>query len=316
MRRKSEVAPVAEGIPISVAADGTPILSPRVNITTAQTTVSAADGETIILGGLITRGTQTTERRVPYLSDIPIAGRLFRFDSKAVRRTELLIILTPRVIRGQEDMEQLKRVESARMSWCAADIHELHGDTGMCFRENCPICEAGTLVVYPDLNPRGVPLESLPATDPDSLDELTPSDDIPYPQLMPPGSADRQPSPPWGEAARPGPVVPARPLHGDGAMSPVGLGEASRAEWLESQPLPGHPWEQQWGSYVTRVSNQDPRQASEKSALFDENPPAGMLGREFRPGETMNGTASPWQRDVNRVPESIGGPITGGPVTR
>jgi general secretion pathway protein D len=159
---KSEVAPVADGIPISVAADGTPILSPRVDITTAQTTVSAADGETIILGGLITRGTQTTERRVPYLSDIPIAGRLFRFDSKSMRRTELLIILTPQVIRGQEDMERLKQIESARMSWCAADLHRLHGDTGMCHRENCPICDAGTLVVYPDMNPRGIPLESIP----------------------------------------------------------------------------------------------------------------------------------------------------------
>lgn len=163
---KSEVGPTSEGIPISVTADGTPILSPRVNITTAQTTVSAADGETIILGGLITRNSLSVERGVPYLSDIPILGNLFRYDGKQTRRSELLIILTPRVIRSPDDMERLKRTEAARMSWCAADLHRMHGDTGMCSRENCPICEAGTVVVYPDVNPRGVPLENIPLPEP------------------------------------------------------------------------------------------------------------------------------------------------------
>jgi general secretion pathway protein D len=278
---KSEVAPVSEGIPISVAADGTPILSPRVNITTAQTTVSAADGETIILGGLITRGTQSIEKRVPYLSDIPIAGRLFRFDSKQVRRTELLIILTPRVIRTQEDMEQLKRVESARMSWCAADLHELHGDTGMCFRENCPICDAGTMVIYPDLNPRGVPLESVPTPDPQSLEELEfPYEDETFPELGPPESQRRWRGPQWEEEAaqrRPTgatglarPHNPKFPVRNASTPSDSWQPEA----WQQSQPLPGHAFEQQWGEYVTRVSSEDPRQSDEfPSATIPESPP-------------------------------------------
>ena len=55
---KSKVGDEVDGIPISVSADGTVIRSPRVDTTTAQATVSAANGETIILGGLIseTRG--------------------------------------------------------------------------------------------------------------------------------------------------------------------------------------------------------------------------------------------------------------------
>ena len=57
------------------------IRSPNINVTTAQTTVSAASGETIVLGGLITKEQETIHRRVPYLSEIPILGNLFRYDS-------------------------------------------------------------------------------------------------------------------------------------------------------------------------------------------------------------------------------------------
>ena len=78
---KSEVAPEIEGIPISISATGAVIRSPRINITTAQTTVSTASGETIVLGGLITKYEQRLDRRVPYLSDVPFLGWAFRYDS-------------------------------------------------------------------------------------------------------------------------------------------------------------------------------------------------------------------------------------------
>ena len=50
---KSETGPESEGIPISVLATGQVIRSPRINTTTAQTTVSALPGRTIVVGGLI-----------------------------------------------------------------------------------------------------------------------------------------------------------------------------------------------------------------------------------------------------------------------
>ena len=116
---KSQVGPEDEGIPVSVSFDGTIIRSPRVDTATAQATVSAANGETIILGGLISTRRETIERRAPFLSDIPVLGRLFSFDSDEMRRAELLIILTPHVLRNPEDSERLKQAEFARMSWCA-----------------------------------------------------------------------------------------------------------------------------------------------------------------------------------------------------
>ena len=141
---RSELGDVNEGIP--VAFSGTSVIrSPIINLIMAQTTVSAADGETIVLGGLIDKSTTRIKRRVPWLSDIPVLGNLFRYDSDSLRRNELLIILTPHIVRNPKDAEVAKQIEAARMHWCLADVHDLHGDGGI----------RGTEVVYPDVDPRG-----------------------------------------------------------------------------------------------------------------------------------------------------------------
>jgi general secretion pathway protein D len=153
---KSKLGPENEGIPISIAQDGTVIRSPRVDTITAQATVSAADGETIILGGLISKSTLTQHRQVPWLGDIPIIKYLFSYDYNSMQRTELLIIMTPHVIRTSGDMERLKQAEFARMSWCEADVFEMHGDvfpqTGFM---NQLVEDEDCQLVYPDADPRG-----------------------------------------------------------------------------------------------------------------------------------------------------------------
>lgn len=151
---KSSLGPEQDGIPVAVSVDGTVIRSPRVDTTTAQATVSAADGETIVLGGLITENGQYVHRSVPVLGEIPILERFFRFDSHLKRRTELLIILTPRVIRSPEDSEQVRQLEMSRMSWCACDVYRLMDDIGYRPESNLDHVELGTPeVIYPDLNP-------------------------------------------------------------------------------------------------------------------------------------------------------------------
>ncbi|MBX3418062.1 MAG: hypothetical protein KF851_10700 [Pirellulaceae bacterium] len=124
---RSGLGPESEGVPVSVSPTGEIIRSPRVDTTTAQATVSAASGETIILGGLITKKTATIERKVPGLGDVPLLGRLFRFDSEFVKRTELLIVLTPYVIRDRQDELRMQQMEFARMNWCLCDVEEIHG---------------------------------------------------------------------------------------------------------------------------------------------------------------------------------------------
>ncbi|MAT14037.1 MAG: hypothetical protein CMJ46_02060 [Planctomyces sp.] len=152
---KSELGEIADGIPIATSNEGEVLRSPRINLTTASTTVSADNGQTIILGGLITKSTGKIARRVPYLADIPLLGDLFRFDSRTVRRTELLIILTPYIVNNPEDMERIKQMEEARMHWCAADVAAIHYDMGYCVDGNCDL-DNELEVIFPDDDPRGL----------------------------------------------------------------------------------------------------------------------------------------------------------------
>lgn len=134
---KSEVGPEAEGIPVSVS-QGQVIRAPRINTTSARTVVSAADGQTVVLGGLITKSKSQATRKIPILADIPLVGRLFRYDSFRTTRTELLIIMTPHIILTDADVERIKQIESARIDWCLRDVMELHDGSGLSSRRCQP----------------------------------------------------------------------------------------------------------------------------------------------------------------------------------
>jgi hypothetical protein len=72
---------------------------------------------------------------VPLISDIPLIGDLFRYDSVQESRRELIIILTPRIIYGKEDADLVKQIETSRMSWILGDTVNLHGEVGL--RSRC-----------------------------------------------------------------------------------------------------------------------------------------------------------------------------------
>ena len=81
----------------------------------ASTTVAIEDGETIVIGGLIETTTQERVSKVPLLGDIPLLGDLFFKNRSEVEvKKELLIILTPRVVRTKEDLARLSQEEKAR----------------------------------------------------------------------------------------------------------------------------------------------------------------------------------------------------------
>lgn len=70
-----------------------------INQRSAETTVTVQDGHTIIIGGLITTKDDDREDRIPWFGDMPWLGALFRGTKKVKERSELLIILTPHVLR-------------------------------------------------------------------------------------------------------------------------------------------------------------------------------------------------------------------------
>jgi type II secretory pathway component GspD/PulD (secretin) len=87
-----------------------------------QTTVSVMDGETIVLGGLITKTDARTENKVPWLGDLPYIGAAFRFRTQTQERREILVVMTPRVIRNCLDSERHLMEEARKMSWKLKDV--------------------------------------------------------------------------------------------------------------------------------------------------------------------------------------------------
>lgn len=172
----SDLGPIAGGIPISINAAGDAINSPIINTTLMQTTVSAMSGQTIVLGGLITKSTADVHRRVPLLADVPLLGHLFRYDSTREERTELLIIMTPRVVRSEKEAEMIKQIETARMNWVISDVIDIHGDTNLRSRSD-GWGDNETSVVYPDMEnyetvPTPAPDEEKPGEAPKPSSQL------------------------------------------------------------------------------------------------------------------------------------------------
>lgn len=76
----------------------TPTGIPSIDVTQLETKVLAADGETIVLGGIFETEQIKGETKVPFLGDIPYLGRAFRQDVTRDSKTELLIFITPRIM--------------------------------------------------------------------------------------------------------------------------------------------------------------------------------------------------------------------------
>lgn len=81
--------------------------SPTIQRRLIQTTVAVESGETLALGGLIRDRNSRTRSGVPLLMDIPILGALFRRTTDDQERSEILVLITPRVVRNTEDARQV-----------------------------------------------------------------------------------------------------------------------------------------------------------------------------------------------------------------
>jgi general secretion pathway protein D len=96
--------------------------SPTIQQRRITSTVVVHSGETVALGGLIKDTTSNTKSGLPLLSSIPILGALFRTTSDDERRTELIVLITPRVIRSRNDA----RVFTEEMRQRLRGLRSLH----------------------------------------------------------------------------------------------------------------------------------------------------------------------------------------------
>jgi general secretion pathway protein D len=76
---------------------------PAFDIRQAETTAVVQNGDTLVIGGIIADNRSRDRAGIPYLMDVPVIGRFFGTTSERVRRTELIMLITPSVIRNREE---------------------------------------------------------------------------------------------------------------------------------------------------------------------------------------------------------------------
>ena len=92
------------------------LISPVITTREAETTVTVKDGQTIVLGGLISDRYEKRTEKVPLLGDLPGVGYFFRGERETDARTELLIVLTPHVIESPKRSSRVSEITDREAS--------------------------------------------------------------------------------------------------------------------------------------------------------------------------------------------------------
>ena len=93
---------------------GNGLRAPTVAGRSASATVRVADGQTVILGGIMSDNVIRSVDKVPLLGDLPVVGGLFRHTTTSKKKSELLVFLTPKVVRTPEEAAALTQAEKAK----------------------------------------------------------------------------------------------------------------------------------------------------------------------------------------------------------
>lgn len=93
----------------AISPDGN--TAPIVDVRETNTVVSVGDGDTVFIGGLMQERTQEKIMSVPLLGDIPFLGSVFRHTDQQKKKTELVILITPRILRGEKPVETAAKEE-------------------------------------------------------------------------------------------------------------------------------------------------------------------------------------------------------------
>ncbi len=83
--------------------------SPIIINRSINTKITLKSGDTVVLGGLISTNNSTGENKVPILGDIPILGNLFKVRSKGQSKTELIIQITPYILKSSDELDAISR---------------------------------------------------------------------------------------------------------------------------------------------------------------------------------------------------------------
>jgi len=105
---------ISQEVSEAVQTDTSEISSPSILSRSLRTVLSLADGQSTLLGGLISSSRADGKSKVPLLGDIPLLGRAFQNRTKSSVRTELLLLITPYVLEDSTQVEEVTRAVRER----------------------------------------------------------------------------------------------------------------------------------------------------------------------------------------------------------
>ncbi len=170
---------VSDVVETAVAGLDPNVVGPTTTIRSATTSVVVRNGHTVVIGGLIGDRKDNTESGVPYISDIPVIGNLFTSYGKAQRKTNLLIFLTPHIVRNpielrDESLQQRDKLQAFmqdhRFPDLRPEILEAPSWTpDLSDIENLPKSEDGLLIDRPAPEPAEQRPDLVPPAEPVAL---------------------------------------------------------------------------------------------------------------------------------------------------
>ena len=105
---KQEITAIAENVAQTIGTGTSSVpVGPTTTKRSMETTTIAQDEQTLVIGGLVRENLILSEKKLPWLGDIPWLGWLFKVQTRASEKLNLLVFLTPHLVRDEHDMIEL-----------------------------------------------------------------------------------------------------------------------------------------------------------------------------------------------------------------
>jgi len=213
-------------------------LGPTTTIRSASTTVMVQDHRTAVIGGLLSNESDIQRSAVPFLSDIPVLGNLFSQNGSDKKKLNLLVFLTPHVVRSRDDLRALALDERQKFT-DALGRREMHQMPMQQYKELYQPTFSVPVSPAQDLKDRGATMAPSAGAGFGSMPSsmVAPSSSTPLnaEEIGPSSKASRPPS--WLTAPSSAPAASSPPSTPPTTVSPATIGSSAPS----TSPAPSAP---------------------------------------------------------------------------
>jgi len=119
-------------------------IGPTTTKRSTKTSVIVKDGQTVVIGGLIQDKEEQITEKTPILGDIPILNIFFRYKTTSKKKTNLLVFLTPHIVKESETLSKMTR--DKYMAFAKEEKHYIEGELLVKFKDGVSYEEAEAII--------------------------------------------------------------------------------------------------------------------------------------------------------------------------